>query len=58
MIESRAMKWDLSLGTKKCIQNFHWLVNVRSFGNLGVNVMIILKEASFVYVDRTGSEYC
>jgi hypothetical protein len=31
---------------------------MRPFGNLGVDMMIILKGASFVYVNRTGSEYC
>jgi hypothetical protein len=27
MIESRAMKWDGSLGMKKCIKNVHWQIN-------------------------------
>jgi hypothetical protein len=58
VIESRAMKWDGSLGTKmhtKFSLSDNWM---RPFGNLGVDVMIILKGASFVYVDRTGLEYC
>jgi hypothetical protein len=27
MIESRAMEWDGSLGTKKWINNFDWQIN-------------------------------